>query len=547
MAHISLRANLNAAIFPFASDFWGRSIIVPQYDQNFDRNVIASGSADQDKDKGIPQAFYMHNVVPTVHGYQSIGYDLEVAGVLGATEFDQIFPLQADNTARFLFSPAGGLNYIYDATVAAWASVSPFATGTISPSTLITTAFIHGKSYIAFEGIGVYKYDTVTKTLIKQVLTGVVDSNIKGIVAANGYLIVWDDTSLIWSSQSNELDFTPSLVTGAGGGSVNEAKGKLVCAFPTAGGFIIYCERNAVVAKYTANVRFPFAFAELSNSAGIVSSEHVSWQSNISEQYAWTTAGLQKVDKNGATNIFPELTDFLATQIFEDFNETTLQFEVSYTDSQLFVHVTAIADRFLIFSYGIEDNKHTHALFYDLTIKRWGKLKLDHVSVFQWNAPNLYGEITYDMLDTVGLLYDDLVATTYDDLNSGIIDSEEPKKTIAFLQQDGTVKIVNFDVEQSTASGILVVGKFQFVRTKRIRHQWCEIESIVKGNNFSYYILPTNDGKTFEAAVPGVLGFNNRMSKKFYKLVDGRNVSSIFQGSFNLSSLIYDFTTGGDR
>ena len=49
----------------------GRSVIVPQIDQNYDRRVDPTG---EQKTPGIPQALYLENVLPTVEGYQSVGF-----------------------------------------------------------------------------------------------------------------------------------------------------------------------------------------------------------------------------------------------------------------------------------------------------------------------------------------------------------------------------------------------------------------------------------------------------------------------------------------
>ena len=62
MSRITYRANLSAKSFPFLSQNWGRTIIVPQYDNTFNRQVTSS--ADVDADVGIPQIYYCHNVMP---------------------------------------------------------------------------------------------------------------------------------------------------------------------------------------------------------------------------------------------------------------------------------------------------------------------------------------------------------------------------------------------------------------------------------------------------------------------------------------------------
>lgn len=543
-----VRMNLGVAIFPFATELWGRSIIVPQFDQNFDR---VSEQNVPNKDRGIPQAFYMHNVVPTGQGYQSIGYDNRLVGIPAATDFDTCLSLSytAPNNAKVLFSPSSGKNYIYDGSVGAWASISPI-TGTVGATTLVTVAEVSGTTYIYYEGIGCFTYDTATKTMVAVPLTGLVAASIKGIVAANGYLIAFSDTDVAWSSTSNPTDFVPSLITGAGGGSVQFTNGIINFCLPISGGFMLYCEKNTVSATYTGNVRFPYIFADVIASGGCDSPEKVSWQSNLSVHYAYTTSGVQELSKASASGAsYPEITDFLSQQLFEDFDEVTLALTVEYLSSQLNVKVTAVGDRFIVFSYGkdVDAPDYSHAIVLDAALKRWGKLKITHRKCFEWQTPNAYGDISYD--DLAAFSYDDLAFTTYDDLAFGINVPERPKKDLAFMQGDGKVVTVNFDFGGATANGVLMLGKFQFQRNKWIEHQFSDIENVRLGNSFRFLLFPTVDGKTFLAPYEMIarnLIINAPMMKRYAHWLPAQNLTACFIGSFNLTSYLMQFTLGGD-
>lgn len=544
MAHDSIRVNLSSVIFPFETDLWGRSIIVPQYDQNFDRSLVSS--AETEKDRGIPQAFYMHNVMPTEQGYQAVGYDTKIAGI-GATDFDDAFPLQSPNDARSIFVPAAGKNYIYDATVGTWTSVSALAAGAVATDVLVTTAFIQGETYIFFANVGCFKYGNADspKDLVPVALTGLTVANVKGITAANGYMIAWDSSSLAWSSSTTPTDFTPSLVTGAGGGQVNDVRGNIEFVKPITGGILIYCERNVIGGTYTGNARFPYIFVEVPGSAGIITPQLVSWQANISQHYVWSSAGLQVLSRSGAQNIYPEATDFLSALIFEDFNEQTLAFSTTYLGSPLNIKMALIGTRYVVISYGIGTPDFTHALVYDITLKRWGKLRITHRCCFEWNAPNLYGAVTYGQL--ANFQYGDLANVTYGDLNTVVNIEPQVRKQIAFLQGDGTVKTVNFDLAQTSADGVMVLGKYKFRRNRRIVHQFSDIDNVKNGNAFQFYILPTNDGKTLLPPVTGFLKKAAPMTRRYLKRLDAFNYSLLFIGAFHLVTVVTDFTEGGDR
>lgn len=542
MAHQWVRMNLASAEFPFLSDMWGRSILVGQYDTNYDKG--ATSSKDLNTEKGIPQAYYMHNCMPTHQGYQTIGYDTGLVAMLGApNDFDAAFPIQNADLNRFIFVPANGKNYIFDSTLGNWRSISPIPT--VSDATLVTTSYVQGQSYIGYQGIGVFTYDDVGKALTPVIFTGLVMTGIKGITTANGYMLAWDDTTISWSNLSVPTDFVPSLVTGAGGGSINQVKGRILFCLPIAGGFIVYAEQNCVAAQYTGNVRFPFIFTEITGSNGVLSPEQVSWQSNLGEHYCWSTSGLQRVTLTTSDNAHPEVTDFLAAKQFEDFDEATLTFSQQDLSSQLNVKVAVAADRFLVISYGVTLPDYTHALVMDLALKRWGKLKITHRDCFQWNAPTPFGIIKYgDLSQTT---YGGLAQTTYAGLLSQVAAVQAPKKTLAFLQGNGVVKIVNFDLSEITANGVLMLGKFQFMRNKFITHQRSDIETVRTNNIFNFYIVNSLDGKTLAAPVAGTLITRSANSRRYGKRVSGQNISALMIGAFHATTYLMDFTLGGDR
>lgn len=544
-----MRCNLASAIFPFAVQLWGRTIIVPQFDQNFDKTVnVVTQSNDADKDKGVPQAFYMHNCMPTPQGYQAISYDTAIPALALAIDFDLAFPVIVPEQTRFLFSPAVGKNYIYNDAVGVWESKSPIipGPGTISDVTLVTSAIVQSQTYFYYANYKCLVYDNVADVMVDTPLAGLVAADVIGITESNGYMIAWDHLNVAWSSATDPEDFVPSLITGAGGGAVAEAHGRILFCVPISGGFIVYCERNAVAAKYSGNIRFPFIFKEINGSGGVISPEQVSWTANLAEHYAWTTQGFQKLDLNAATFVTPEITDFLGNLFYEDFDEATLTLTTTYLSRQLAIKVTVISDRYIVVSYGTAAPDYTYALVHDIALRRWGKLKITHRDCFQFNNPSLNGAVTYgELRDTT---YGDLSGITYGDLlNLNPPDQDVAKKTIAFLQEDGTVKIVNFDQAQIGANGVLMVGKFQFRRNNFIVHQRMDIENLKDGGDFDYYVLPTLDGKTFLDPVEGYLARTSDYSKRYNKRVTGQNVSGLFVGNFNLTSLLFLFTEGGKR
>lgn len=553
MPHQWIRANLASSIFPFETDFSGRTVIVAGLDENYN---YLNQLGQPVKDPGIPQVYYMHNVLPTPQGYQSIGYALTVTAMVGPqTDFDTIIPLDylSPEPLRVLLAPAAGKNYVFDAAVGTWQSISPIAVGTLPQNVLVTYAHVNGKSYFFYQGYGMYSYDPVNKVMVSEAMGGLTVADITGIVGAMGYIIAYDIFgNLAWSNPENANDFVPSLITGSGGGSLQYANGAINFGVPISGGFIIYCERNAVSAQYSGNINFPWAFKEVVGSGGCQSIEQVTYPSNAGYHYAWTTAGLQQITPNVASDVFPELTSFFAGRTYEDFDETAITFSQEFLTYPLYSRQAMVANRWVVFSYGKVNGVFTYALIYDSSLARWGKLKITHVKCFEWTAPNVYGNITYGMLGTAqpAVRYGDLQNTTYGQLNAAVNTKEVPEQNLAFMQQDGTIYIVNFDVSEQTADGVLMLGKFQLQRNKFMIHQKCDVNNVEVGNSFAAYVLATLDGQNFVAPVKMSDPPNLVLAgPKLYRMmaeVTGQNISLLFIGAFNMVSIQMDWTMGGD-
>lgn len=551
MAQLIFRGNLNAARFPLVSTFSGRTIIAPQYDQNFQKLANFSGG-DQDRDIGIPQIFYMHNVMPTAEGLQSVGYFNAVPALaLTATDFDSAFTIRDVDENKGLFVPAVGKNYIYNANNAAWQSINPIAPGTISANTMVTVAQIHGHTYLFYQKNECYEYDFTTNTISVVPLTALTVANINGICAAVTYLIAWDDDNTIfWSSVLTETDFTPSLATGAGSEIPNDVKGRIIVCLPIPNGFVIYTTKNAVLASYTGNIRFPWVFREIPGSAGVTTPQDVTWEANIGFHYAWTTSGLMKIEKTGAEPVFPEATDFVANRVFEDYDSSNGVLTQQNLMADLVIKLTMIGTRYLILSYGVTPIIFTHALIYDAVLKRFGKLRITHVDCFDWPEPNLFGVQTY--ADLLGRTYASLSPTTYAELSLQQITASKPKRSIAFLQSNGTVKILDFSLANTASQlgihSVLFIGKFQFVRTRTLVHINTEVENVPNAvGNFSLTLLNTFDGKNFQAAFNPPIVTQNESYRSYGGKLTGLNLTLLFQGQFNLVSYLMTALAGGDR
>lgn len=535
------RLNLASAIFPFYTEASGRTIMVPDQDENFDRYNAANTTPD----KGVPQVFYMHNVLPIAGGFQSIGYNQQLSGLAGNTDFDTCYSLLSSDLSTFLFSPSQGKNYIYDGDVGNWASISPLTPNSVPAGVLVTTAYVQGTTYIYYENVGCFTYDDSSKELTPVTLTGLTVADILGICEANGYMIAWTKSAVAWSSLTDPTNFTPSIQTGAGGGSIQDAKGAINFCLGISGGFIAYCQKNAVGFSYTANTAFPYIILEVTGSGGVNSVDSVAFQGNLTYHVAMTTSGVQQISLNSAIPTMPEVSDFLTAQIFEDFDETSISFSSQYIGAQLAIKFACVSDRFIVLSYGIQAPDFTHAIIYDITLNRFGKLKLTHRSAFSYTNPAPYGLITYSQLMNTPI--SSLGNTTYEDFFNTMQLTITPKQNLAFMQQDGTVQLVDFQISEANADGVFIIGKFQFQRGNMFVHHTTDVESVGSTAAFSMYLLPTFNGKDFETAIETVDNSIGVLTRTLAKRYTAKNISLCLIGAYNLTSMVINYTIGGFR
>lgn len=513
MTQVAYRANLNAQAFPFVSEYSGRSIIVKQADQNFIATGSIAAKDDLDKDTGIPQIYYCHNVMPTAQGLQSVGYT-QLAPAIPSKTFVTITPIRdATENKAYLGQTLSGDFYILLAGSTSWSPITSLPT---TAGTTVTYGFINGVTYLYFAGIGCYKYDFASSSLLAVTLTGLTASAILGIVASSGYLIAWTSSAIAWSSLIDPTDFTPSLITGAGGGGVSAAKGQLVQCLTHTQGFIIYTTDNSVAALFSNNSRYPFTFREIVGSSGINSGSQVTLEGNTTAHYAYTKSGFQLITQQQSQLVFPEVTDFISGSYFEDFNEVTNAFETQVVSGVMQKQIANIGGRYLIISYGV--SSLTHCLVFDLIMKRFGKLKTPHVQCFEFSSVSL-------------------------------IAPDTPRQSLGFLGADGTVKIVDFSYASTSSSGVLILGKYQYVRTRTMQLDTFEVESVRAAGTFNALVLTSYDGKSVDLITTAaqINATSGDTVRKYGVRVVGINHSLLFKGDFFFVSLELNFNIHGRR
>lgn len=478
------------------------------------RTVIGADSEEVYDKQAKPGLYYCHNVMPTLRGLDSVGYKQYMGAVFpAATDLSDVRIIYSTNRSRLYIAWATtGQAYALEEGSSSWVKLSNTIPSTIFSSfssELITLGTVNGITYIWYRGIGCFVYNFSIGNFTAVTLTGLVISSVLGITASSGYLIAYSASDISWSSTLDPTDFIPSTVTGAGGGSVAGIGGAIKFGIPNSVGFLIYSDTNVIAATFTGNTQYPFKIREVDDSRGGISLDLVGYEANVSSQFAFSKAGLQTVTSQKASIILPEVTDFLAGKKFEDFNETSQTFELTELSATMKKKIKFISSRYLVISYGI--TSFTHALVYDIALERLGKLRITHVDCFEYVRDQ----------------------------------TEVSKESIAFLLADGTIKTLNFSTAD-ISSGIAVLGKFQYTRTRLITIHGLELENSELELSASATALVSVDGKA-TTRVPGIVSYSTEGVRKFNFRVTAVNHSFVISGKFNLVSALLTYSVHGRR
>lgn len=516
---IYYRANIQTSLFPLLSQLSGQTVVVPEQDHTFVPNVNPSDQSVP-VDRGTPQLMYCHNVMPSTYGFQSVAYIQQYPAITsGPVSLDNAYlVLSTEKVRTYVAVDYTESKRLYFLSQAGQWQVPVGSPTNLNPINRVSVATVNGVTYVCVARVGTYKYTIGDNTLTQVTLEGLTDANVLGIVSSNGYLITWSTSGVAWSSVNDPLDFEPSDVSGAGAGEVQDAAGDIIYCQNTAYGFIIYTTNNAVSVTYSGNTTYPFTFKSISAAGGIASSDLVGREA-VGLQYAYTTNGIQQVYHTGGKTVLPAITDFLAGQTFEDFDESTNSLLVSFFSTTMRKKLAFIADRYLVISYGISTTAPmTHAIIVDVVQSRMGKAKIQHNAVFELR--NLAPESI-----------------------------ETPRRSIAFLQPNGTVQVMDFNTGNDESSGVIILGKYQLARRFETSLQGVILENVEDADKVEVLDLMSYDGKNFQRVEPLFLDTSRSdgMVKSYLCDLESRNHSILVKGFFNLISPVLVFKLGGDN
>lgn len=514
MAQIQIGVNLTQEEFPFNPNNF---VDTELRDTGFEQKIIP------------PQVFYLQNCLPMSRGYTSVHYARVISDSSYPIYMDKILQLRNDLGEVALLSPAQGQNLVYTAVTGEWrtnAFPSP-ATGAVS------IAYLKGKTYLCYAGLGLYSYDFGAQELVEETVTGGISfTDIIGVTAAGSYLILYTKTYFVYSSPLDPLDFTPAL--GAGGQSkILANRGIITTILPISNGVIVHTTVNSIAAQLSGNVNFPFTFREIPNSAGVEDSEHVTYDSTNDVHIALTTSGLMQISVQRAQLILPELSELIANKRYP---VVATEPTTAKTDN-LSVKISSIGTRYVVVSLKATVKiEFDMAYVYDAALNRWGTINIPHIDLFEYRAPEFTRLFTYDELTSTY----DTYTQVYDALGEKIT-SQAAKfgATFGCVGKLGGVYVAlaadYADVQllespSAAATPRIVFGKFRVVRRQGAMVHHLDINNIYDGIVAVYgHDLGGRMVKTKE------LVQSSRSNTTFLGRLHGSSVSFGISGRFSLS------------
>lgn len=493
-------------------------------------------------DYGQPELIYAENVMPYAKGIYSVGFYQQVAAITGpaTTACDQYISLRDASENIRAFVPAAGANYVYNAGTATWASVNPFT----FVGSLVTRAYVAGRTFICYEKNRIIEYNVGTGLFTTIALTypgGITIANVRGIGSASNYLLFFTDFAVYWCSPLNVLEFA-DINQGAGQSTPLDIKGQITALIATPGGFIVYTARNAIGATFTNNAAAPFVFKEINNAGGVASWERVTPEADEQGHYIYGTNGIQLVGLSRAVTLFPEVTDFLVSGQSESWNASTKTVDLT-TVGSVSVKLAFLAGRFLVISYGAGTTYFSYALIYDTMLKRWGKIKLTHVDAFMYSYQSGTGAYTYDTLPGN---YSDLVGD-YAALGLFFLSVAAPKLGMAFLQNDGTIQVLQSNFNQTNDAGVALFGRIQNRHGIKTTIHDVRLDGIRTTPAVAVNLLSSQSGDERDTVTPMQLTETTGTHRRFSKRVTAENFDVAVEGTFILSALLVGVANGGSR
>jgi len=532
MAQIKFTADIMAAAFPLLTDWAGRSVLNSQLPEG--NSPIKT-----------PQILYCQNVFPTAQGYKSVTFrDLIAAAAPSNLTFSKILTVSDSSQNKALIGiTTDSKIYMITSSTYIWTDVTPVGW---AGGDKVSSGNAGGVYYLYLKQFGCYSVNIIGVALTPVTIIGITQSAIYGMVSAMNYIILYDATKIYWNATDGSLNFTPSLVTGAGSSVPYDIEGKIVTAAQLGNGFVIYTDTNIILSSFSNNTQYPWIFRAATNGSGITDSGQVTTSRDLEFHTAITFAGILQVTAQGCSQLVPEVLDFIAAKIYETYNFSTNSIVRTELAKNVITKLATVASRYILVSYGI--TTLTDVMVFDLVLKRWGKLHLDHAAAFEVEVDVSKVTLPYNEPAEIGQSYASASPSTYNSTASNFNLPPAIGEIFGFLLKDGSIKIAALDFTATAGNSVLWLGKYQATRNALLELHEIDVESIPNNNTaFDIKVLSSINGKDISSVVTPVVIDNAGESRHFGVTSEAKNHILALLGSFNLTTVEITASLGARR
>lgn len=481
-----------------------------------DITLATAADVDAEKSKHISSAYIQGKSYVFAEGEGLYVYDADTGAfakaVMGGLE---------ESTLRGIVG-ASGYIIAYSKTAVAWSTTLQLFPDDVQ------------RSYDYVLGDVVRKASTPS-AVVQYKCTTAGTTNSSAVVYSETVGDVVTDGTAQFTCEDLTIDFEPSLVTGAGGGEVDELDGHIITAYPGLTGFILYSTNNMVAAVYTNNAQYPFTFRAIANSAGITKPSDVTDSAAVGTHYALTKNGLMQVATTGAKLIEPAVTDWL---------NSTQRLRIDYSSGlpivqsllYKFSRLAFVKNRYLCISRGTSYKNYEECLIWDTALQRYGQITIPHALV---TSISFVGAET----DSSGYAAPLTFVTE--------------SNAVTFVKAAGGINPEGY----SNISGTIVLGRYRYVREQlmtllgvtlgqcdMLGSSWPTIHAWYTTNRAMDQRIspPLTINPEFAAASGGNM-YPQGYRRNWFARLTADEISLVVRGAFMLNTVELEFNSGGHR
>lgn len=552
MASIKFKLPISVSKFPFLYAKASRAALVPASDVA-NRTPVALYGDTANVDFNLLAPLFVENMWPSDTGMFSVGFGYLGTGTVN-TDFDRLLVFRSSVTEVALFCPSNGKNYVYRTSYGGWLQKNAL-TPTVT-NARVSLAYVDGRNFVFYESQVVLEWLFATNAFAGVAFTypaGTTVADIKGICAAGNYLIAYGDERIYWSSLSNPLDLA-TTAAGAGSQIPNQLRGRITTVVSAAGGFIIYTTENAVAAFATNDASRPWSFQEIKGAGGVEGFEQVSGDTPGGTHYTVGPFGIQEVALQKAENVLPDAADFLVSREVELWNYTTKQIELFRANLTKYARVNFIDNRYLFISYGWRNGQYEAALMYDTQLRRWGKIRQQHVDIAALDGLKMHewNPTTGEAVPSANFSAD--TTLSYRMLRENILLLQRTGELQRLVMTPVTDNLFNIPAINA-CNGVMVLGHIKETRGRWVTFQFVTADGAFGVNQatrpYNYpkaYLYTSLDGAARDSTVTTLTERRaGARSMTWVGRVTADNFDIVLEGRMDLTTVIAEVTRHGSR